>query len=580
MTNEKPPLLHSVRIPLLAAAALYRFIDLGAGEMQQWDEALYALRAVAATRFGEFLDQSAHLFGFYYSAHPPLYVWLADLSTIFFGEHLWVFRLPSALAGAASVYLLYRIGRLASSEFAALAAALFFAFQPLVTFYSRQGQLDLLLTAFMLAYILLFFNHRRYGGPFLALLGMLALAAALYTKFLFALGLPAAIFLWSFFPGRSAGADRAAEGTESGTAPERKRARLFSLATAAGALLLAAPWFVAMTVQHGGGDPFFLFSRGVPFGATVAGMEGSIKTLGLLFYPNQLVVQLSFLFPFFILSLWLAARRDAPGEMRLLALIILLYLIAISIPGSKFTVYLLPLLGSAILLSFDAMRRVSRAGSRTLFWTALLMAPCGLWSISADWRIRAKAYGSAIAGWRGLAAGDLILLGGILLALAAVWLFLLHLHHRKRLQLLFAPDAVSLALLALGFFTIGAMLFRQPAELRSGAREAVEALQADTTRPVIFVGNGINPALTFYLDGADLGWNGTRRSFRRLQPSEEGAAGTREKIAAYARREGPLLVVVEKDEIAQGIYASYTDVVPSRHEILRDVPRYMVVKVP
>ncbi|MDT8325662.1 MAG: hypothetical protein RRA94_16225, partial [Bacteroidota bacterium] len=40
------------RVPLLALMALYRFAGLSFGEMQQWEEAIYALRVQTVLQFG------------------------------------------------------------------------------------------------------------------------------------------------------------------------------------------------------------------------------------------------------------------------------------------------------------------------------------------------------------------------------------------------------------------------------------------------------------------------------------------------------------------------------------------------
>src|ERR1019366_3313700 len=116
----------SRRIPsvLLIVACLLPFIRLGLGEIQPWDESLYAIRADACLKFGAWLDQTQYAVGHLYSAtHPPLGVWLIATSKFCFGDSTFAIRLPIAMAASASIFLLWLIVRMFVSKESALVSA-------------------------------------------------------------------------------------------------------------------------------------------------------------------------------------------------------------------------------------------------------------------------------------------------------------------------------------------------------------------------------------------------------------------------------------------------------------------------
>ncbi|MEP7145789.1 MAG: hypothetical protein ABI792_02135, partial [bacterium] len=46
-------------------------------DIQPWDEGMYATRVLSIHTYGDFIDQSSHSTGGFYSAsHPPLLIWI------------------------------------------------------------------------------------------------------------------------------------------------------------------------------------------------------------------------------------------------------------------------------------------------------------------------------------------------------------------------------------------------------------------------------------------------------------------------------------------------------------------------
>lgn len=561
------------RVLLLLLFAGYRFVALGTGEMQQWDESIYALRTQAVFHFGAVWDQSPFMLGgTYYSAHPPLYVWCSTALLLLFGDHLWVYRLTSALAGALMVPLLYRLSRLLQPTLRSLAVTGLFAVLPLAALYSRLGQLDLLLTLCMTAALFFAIRAVHNGRAADTLLAGASLGAALMTKLLFALAVPAGVAL-SALAGALLPGTRSADDLPSGTR-HRLRGLRVGVLVALIALPLWLPWAWSFAMAHGGG-PSFLFSPSLPLGATFAGLEGSAKDTGAWYYLNQLVVNLSLLLPFTVYSLW-RSMWDAGAEgWRQTAATALLVLAAIWVMGSSFEVYLIPVLPLLLLHAVHGMALLRRASRGTLLAAGLAAAALLPWSLFHGWRVGVKETARAVTGAPlppGAIVAALALLAATAVAVGIVWL----LHRRNRLRaLLFLPLTAGV-LLALAASTAVRIWIVAPAALDDGAATAAHAVRASDARRVFLVGNGENPQLTFYLEGADIGWVPEERlRFERLEPRALGVDGIRARIAT-ARQKGPVAVLVERDEIAQGAYDAVRDVLPPGVPIRLRSGRYTV----
>lgn len=159
---------HALVALLIGTTLLY---SLGLAGIDLWapDEPRYAAIAeeLRSGRHGWTGVALLHLNGEPYSQKPPLYFWLAAAFGLPFGRvGELAARLPSALAGVASVAGSYWIGRLLRlTPTAAWLAAGLLATSFRFAFTARRAQLDVLLCAFELAAVALFLLlETRRGG--------------------------------------------------------------------------------------------------------------------------------------------------------------------------------------------------------------------------------------------------------------------------------------------------------------------------------------------------------------------------------------------------------------------------------
>lgn len=213
-----------VRAAALAAVLLGFILRVGAlGQQSLWYDESYTL-LLARFPFGEMLERAAR------DTNQPLYFWLLGLwgtgpSVDFYPRFL------SALAGTASVALVYAVARSLLGARTAAAAALLAAVSPFHVFYSQEVRMYALLGLWNLlaawGFIQGWFHQRRSGW---ALYGA-ATALTLYTHVLGAF-IPLALLLWAALVGR-------------GLVP-RLKAPALALAAAGLAYL---PWAAALAGQ-------------------------------------------------------------------------------------------------------------------------------------------------------------------------------------------------------------------------------------------------------------------------------------------------------------------------------------------
>jgi 4-amino-4-deoxy-L-arabinose transferase-like glycosyltransferase len=210
----------------LLAAALY-LINL---TVSGYANTYYAAAAVAASK-----SWSAWFFGSFDAANfitidkPPLALWAIGLSVRLFGLSSWSVLLPQALAGVATVVLLWLTVRRTFGPAAATIAAVVMALTPAAVLIFRFDNPDAVLTLLLVAAAWAFLRGLEGGRiRWLAVAGVLV-GSAFLTKYLQAyLVLPAFAVTYAI----------AGHGS--------LRRRLVALLVSAIAVLLASGWWVAI----------------------------------------------------------------------------------------------------------------------------------------------------------------------------------------------------------------------------------------------------------------------------------------------------------------------------------------------
>ena len=251
---------------------------------------------------------------------PILFYWTAAISFSILGVNELAARLPSAVAGTASVFLMYFVCRKLWGQGTAVAASLILASTVGYVAFARASSMDMLLTACLTASLLCFMmgynlttRHRRWWFvAFYVLLGLGVLAKGPVALVLPALSLAGYLLI-------------------RGRRDEWKQWHpLYALII----LVVAAPWYIAV-IQANGFEfvEVFLINQNLErFTSTVHGHERPFY-----FYIPALMM-LTFPWTFMIIP---GLRRIFDRNDRLLLWFAIVPVVFFSISGSKLPGYIL-----------------------------------------------------------------------------------------------------------------------------------------------------------------------------------------------------------------------------------------------
>ncbi len=186
-----------VLFAIVLVGAVLRFWGLGSAEFFH-DEGLYAFRSIGYVDYIGNNDQTQPIQWFQnepsvpawtklsFHDHPPLFFLTQHISAALFGDTVWAVRLPSAVAGVATILVIYAlIYALWGNRFFGLLAAALLAVNRLHIWISRSSLLEALLLLFVFISVWAFVRSLRdesRRGRWLVLWGV-ALGLSFLTKY-------------------------------------------------------------------------------------------------------------------------------------------------------------------------------------------------------------------------------------------------------------------------------------------------------------------------------------------------------------------------------------------------------------
>ena len=333
--------------------------------------------------------------------------WLQSASVSLVGPEaeraIWAYRLPSLLAAVLACLTIWAIGRHLFSDGIGVTAALFFMATVLIGFEARQAKSDAMLLAFILlaqaVLAKIYTSQRSDAAPsktvsalFWVFIGLGILIKGPIILLITGLTV-VALSIW-----------------ERSTALIRALHPLRGLAIA---LVLCAPWFIAIAIVTNG--QFFVEAVGTDLlGKVTSGQESHGAPPG-----YYLLTSWGALWPFAVFALpaliWALRRREAPAVRFLLCWIVPSW-IAFELFATKLPHYVLPLYPAILLLAAAAMAdRFTGAGPWhvwVLRFSVILSGIIALALIGAAFFLPI-AYGQGLSAWSFLsfAAGATALAG-------------------------------------------------------------------------------------------------------------------------------------------------------------------------
>ncbi|MGE8147995.1 ArnT family glycosyltransferase [Pseudomonas frederiksbergensis] len=267
-----------------------------------------------------------------YSALSTLFVWLLSLP---FGQvNAFSAWLPSALAGAAIVMLMYRLLAPYSTRWALLSIALLLLTNTFVT-ETRAVSQDLMLAAVAFSVFYLGYAADHFGAPRRWLLIFALLLLGFGVRGPIGLVVPTGM-LCSYF------------------LLDRQWQRLFAFGLVAAGLLVVCVGLLLLLAKISGGPAFMQDVIRMQF---MGRMDGSEGVSGSLYYFTSSMGNYALAYPLALLALaalFLTNPREAGPPLRLVqycAAAGLIVMVGLSIPQAKKARYLLPMLPMAAIIA-------------------------------------------------------------------------------------------------------------------------------------------------------------------------------------------------------------------------------------
>lgn len=370
-----------IHVVVFFAVTVVILLNLGAGEVQPWDEGLYAVRAASIEKSHNFIDQtSGSLGGLYSSTAPPLTIWAIYSTMQILGENPWGIRLFAAMCSILSAILIYFISLKFVHWRYAILTPLLLTSANLWNEYSRQAMTDAPLNFFFLLIfylIIKYYEADRIRNIILITFAIaLTLAMALLTKITISL-LPLLFLLIYYF-----------------TKQKISKKILLTCAMLAG-IALAVPWYWYMSQVHGAEFYNALF---LPHIADA--VENNTRSSGVFYYVNNLITSLPILILLFIVPTFhfkVGYWRMPKSRKKFISISAMTWFISVFLllAGSttKMPHYTLYLFAPAILLLTYYLNYLRNRELTNFFSYVLLVGlfSAFYWAFSYDFRQEAKA---------------------------------------------------------------------------------------------------------------------------------------------------------------------------------------------
>ncbi|MDB5108793.1 MAG: glycosyl transferase [Candidatus Binatus sp.] len=307
------------------------FSHLGSYGLWEPDEARYAEIAREMATGGSWIVP--HLNYVAYVEKPPLLYWLTTISFHIFGINEFAARLPVAISALIGVLATYLFTLRTFGRRRAILAAAILATSPIYAVMAQVLTTDMLLTAMVTVASFAFFLHWREGGRW-CWLAYLAMGLGVMTKGPVGVVLPVlSIVLFLAWNRELRGA----------------LGRFHVIPGLALTMLIAAPWFVAMTIREPGFFDFYFIGEHVRrvFETDYSHSEAFY------FYLPVLAIGLlpwSMLVPFLT---WRSLPKNPARRFCLLAAAVTL--IAFSCASAKLIPYILPAIPPLAVLIADGL---------------------------------------------------------------------------------------------------------------------------------------------------------------------------------------------------------------------------------
>ncbi len=508
---------------LVVFLCIVKLPSLLTSDIQPWDEGMYATRVLSIHENGDFVDQSPHSVGEFYSAsHPPLLIWTGYFMTLIFGVSDIILKLTVFIISLLCVLLILLIGRKLFSAETGFSAALIFCSNIIFEVFSQRFQLDIPYTFFiLLSFYLIFLYNESLKKKYLILSGV-AFGCCLMTKILVGFYIPMILFISWFFT-----KDKV-----------NYRLKDIVILTVIG-IALALPWHLYMLAEHGSRftDYFFKFHL---FDRAIYGVEMNEKRSGIFYHINYLLSIIPYAILAFM-SLFSNLKNFNRRDWKEIFCDVwfITGLIILAVFRTKLEVYVLMILLPACFLIPVYVKKIDGENVITKMLILFFLFINTLWFATES--IRPELKDLVIHG------NKIVFLAYILSATALLIMLSRFLAYRIELQ------KTLYIFILIFFFTINIYYLLVIPDWVNGYKLSgiKDYIEKSGKKKIVYVSSNYryNPQFSFYFNGLNLGWKDQGYRFELIEKIDKDNKfeDTKYKLNTYSGKD--YFIILEKDKI-------------------------------
>ncbi|MCB0726310.1 MAG: glycosyltransferase family 39 protein [Ignavibacteriae bacterium] len=507
-------------------------------DIQPWDEGMYATRVLSVHTNGDFIEQSRHSVGGFYSAsHPPLLIWIGYFVTLITGVNSVSLKLIIFVFSLLCVLLIMLIGRNLFTTSVGFYASLIFCSNIIFTVFSQRFQFDYPYTFFILLsfYFIFLFNEKK-EYKYLIFSGI-SFGFCLMIKILVGFYIPLVLFI-SYFLIK----DKVSY-----------RFKDLVILTSIG-ILIALPWHVYMIINFGNAfiDYFLKFHI---YQRIVEGVEFNEKSSGVLYHINYLfsIIPYSILmFPGIIYDL--KNYKNLDWKKIFLLVWFISGLVIITLLKTKLEVYVLMILVPGCFLIPLYIRQIS---GKNIFHNTILLFFTFLnifWYLSESYRPQIKNF----------LFRENILIDGLVVVSISFVLFYAGKYLANKIEL---KKSYYIFILVF-FFTVNIYyLFFVPHWVNIfKLSEISEYIKENPLEEIVYIGSNYrhNPQFSFYFKGLNLNWENPEYNYVMFDTKKDNdILSSLDKIS-----DKDYYLILEKDYINRAVYPPSDSIVPANMNLI------------
>ncbi len=515
-------------------------------DIQPWDEGMYATRVLSIHLNGDFIDQSEHSVGrFYSSSHPPLLIWIGYFCSVLFGTNSVTLKFIPFIFSLLSILLLILIGRNMFNSISGIIAAVVFSSNIIFSVFSKRFQFDMPYTFFILLSFYLFLLYTNNKKAVYNILGGVVFGLCLMVKILVGFYIPIIILVSLIFL--------------------RKRINyklsdliIFTLI----GILIALPWHLYMLSLHGKEFTDYFFGFHILDRAFV-GVEHNTKGSGYLYHINYLLSIIPYSILIFVtLVKDIIKFKELDSKKIFLIIWFLTGLAIITIFKTKLEVYVLLILAPGSLMLSDYIYNLSKASKKEKLALVILTALNIIWSLSLFLRSNLT--------YKSIFSQNLFISISLIILLFLILYFTINFFSKVLSVINFYYVFIFLFCIGINTF----YLFHTPEwEDTYEIRFIKSEIEKSKRKNIVYIGSNYraNPQFSFYFDGLDLGWKNNKYNYELID-TKNGIEEVKSKLNGLNVKDNN--IIVEKDNINRSEYEESKNFIPADFKLIYQTRGY------